>query len=366
MSNRTFPNLKRLAKHIRDVLGDKKCFLIFAYNGVGKTRLSCEFKDLGKKAVSGSGEPTADTLYYNAFTEDLFTWNNDLDDDTNRVLQLNKNSRFLEGTSELEMESRIRQFLDRYADFEFEIDYVEGYISFSREIELRGTITKVDNIKISRGEENIFIWCFFLAIAQLAIDNDPAYNWVKYIYIDDPISSLDDNNAVAVACQLVNLFQNSDMKVVISTHHALFFNVLYNEFGREGIEKRFLFKNSENGKYIIRNTGDTPFFHHVALLKELIKAVKTGKLYTYHFNVLRSILEKTASFHGFDRFSECIKKDPADLDGTIHARMVNLFSHGGYSILEPVEMVEDNKIAFKEILEGFMESYTFNSELFDG
>jgi len=29
---------------------------------------------------------------------------------------------------------------------------------------------KIQNIKISRGEENTFIWCFFLAIVQLAMD----------------------------------------------------------------------------------------------------------------------------------------------------------------------------------------------------
>ena len=27
-------------------------------------------------------------------------------------------------------------------------------------------------IKVSRGEENIFIWCFFLAIVELALDDD--------------------------------------------------------------------------------------------------------------------------------------------------------------------------------------------------
>jgi wobble nucleotide-excising tRNase len=47
-------------------------------------------------------------------------------------------------------------------------------------------------------EENIFVWSFFLAIAQLAIDNDENYAWVKTIYIDDPISSLDDNNVIIV------------------------------------------------------------------------------------------------------------------------------------------------------------------------
>ena len=40
-------------------------------------------------------------------------------------------------------------------------------------------------------------------------------------------------------------------------------------------------------------------------------------LYTYHFNVLRNILEKTAAFHGFDKFSDCIKQDVMDLEETV-------------------------------------------------
>jgi DUF1016 N-terminal domain len=40
---------------------------------------------------------------------------------------------------------------------------------------------------------------------------------------------------------------------------------------------------------------------------ELIQAAKSVKLYTYHFNMLRSILEKTAIFFGFNDFSACIQ-----------------------------------------------------------
>ena len=363
--NKTHPNLKRLAQYIRDVLGDKKCFLVFAHNGTGKTRLSSAFKDLGKKTDRATGEKSADTLYYNAFTEDLFTWNNDLDGDMDRRLKINKDSRFFSGLEGFAIEGRIRSLLDIYADFDFSISYDEGYITFSREVinAKKETVTE-DRIKISRGEENIFVWCFFLAVAQLTIDGEAAYSWVKYIYIDDPISSLDDNNVVAVACHLARLLKSSDIKTVISTHHALFFNVMYNELKSADVVKRFLHKNTETGRYITRDTGDTPFFHHVALLKQLKDAADSGKLYTYHFNVLRNILEKTAAFHGFDKFSACIKQDPSDLDGAIHLRMTNLLSHGGYSIFEPLEMVEDNKQIFKEILNGFMELYKFNEELF--
>ena len=69
----SFPNLHELARHLRDELETKKCVLLYAYNGIGKTRLSGAFKDLGKKGAQ------RDTLYFNAFTEDLFQWDNDLE-----------------------------------------------------------------------------------------------------------------------------------------------------------------------------------------------------------------------------------------------------------------------------------------------
>ncbi len=103
------------------------------------------------------------------------------------MLKINKDSRFFAGLSELEMDNRIRPLLNRYADFDFKIDTTEWEVSFSREVDTNSVATMVEDIKVSRSEENIFIWCFFLAIVQLALDGAEAYQWVEYIYIDDPI-----------------------------------------------------------------------------------------------------------------------------------------------------------------------------------
>ncbi len=370
MSTKQFASLKGLAKNIRDSLGTsdtpdtKNYFLLFAYNGTGKTRLSGEFKDLGKKKVSGSKETTRDTLYYNAFTEDLFTWYNDLYEDTDRRLLFNTGSRFFDGLRDLEMDTRIREFLRVHVDFDFTINYDKGYVNFSREVRTREGLETVSGIKISRGEENMFIWCFFLAIIQLVKLESLSYDWVKYIYIDDPVSSLDDNNVVAMACQLAELLKDCRTKTVISTHHALFFNVMHNELKKESTASRFLSFNKETGKYIVKNTGDTPFFHHIALIKELKRAADSGKIYTYHFNILRNVLEKTAAFHGFNHFSACIKREEDDLDGIIYARIINLLSHGNHSVFQPIEMVADNKALFRKALAGFLETYKFNDDLF--
>jgi len=362
VGNKEFDSVKEIAEYFRMLLEEKKYIVLFAYNGTGKTRLSVGFKSLGQHLDDETGGKTADTLYYNAFTEDLFYWDNDLENDTERLLKLNSNSRFFAGLKELEMESRIRPLLQRYVDFDFTIDYESSAISFFREVLINETSQQVENIKVSRGEENIFIWCFFLAIVQLVVDEVESYSWVKYIYVDDPISSLDDNNVIAVASHLAQLMSGNSVKVIVSSHHTLFFNVLCNEINKA--EQLFLQRNTANNSYMLKDTTKTPFFHHVALLKELKKASDSGALYTYHFNILRNILEKTASFHGFAHFSSCIRKGDEENE-PVYTRIVNLLSHGNYSLFEPREMVDENKQHFKDILNNFLEDYNFNKRLFE-
>src|SRR5688572_6476261 len=148
MSAIPFSDLNTLATHLRQELGNKKFILLYAYNGTGKTRLSTAFKDIGKQGDDG------DTLYFNAFTEDLFSWDNDLVNDRERVLKINKDSRFFAGLEEMEFDNRIRPLLDRYADFDFKIDTDNWEVNFSREVHNGDTLETVDDIKVSRGEEN--------------------------------------------------------------------------------------------------------------------------------------------------------------------------------------------------------------------
>ena len=86
-----FKTIDKIADKLRDVLNSSDNVLLYAYNGTGKTRLSMAFKNKGKKKNGG------DTLYFNAFTEDLFTWDNDLKNDENRTLKINELSNFFNG-----------------------------------------------------------------------------------------------------------------------------------------------------------------------------------------------------------------------------------------------------------------------------
>lgn len=377
---RTYQNLNKLVTRLRDDLNDMELVLLYAFNRTGKTRLSMEFKERGKAKNSGN----ADTLYFNAFTEDLFTWENDLkkpDKDAERRLDVNYHSEFFDGFAGLE--PKIDEYLSRYADFGFDFKYKEvqqGKESFSKPYFVEFTKDGHDNIKISRGEQCIFIWCVFMAICERVLVNHEAYKWVKYIYIDDPISSLDDNNAVAVTCDLARLIRraihrkNDDgtsnpVKVVVSSHHSLFFNVMCNEIARAKEDepkvkhkRYFLHRLDKEGKYSLRHTEDTPFFHHVASLAELQKAADpdTGTLYTYHFNALRSIMEKTSAFFGHADISFCLKALDNDENRALFNRALNLLSHGGYSIFEPTPMGEDNQKLFRQILTDFITRFQFD------
>ncbi len=364
-----FTNLDDVAIHLRDKLKKKKYMLLFAFNGIGKTRLCMAFKEAGKENAK------SDTLYFNAFTEDLFTWDNDLENNIHRRLLMNKNSQFIKDLSELDMENRIRPLLKNYANFDFYIQFDDKHkpdddkhkpdddywpIIFTREIIVGGNAQTIDHIKISRGEENLFIWCFFLAIVQRVIDEESIYDWVKFIYIDDPISSLDDNNAIAVAHHLSKFLKsNKNIKVVISTHHTLFFNVIVNEISNSKDKQCFLNRDRESGDYILKKEKP-PFFYHVAMLEKLHKDIGSGKLNNYHFNILRSIMDTTAIFHGFSSFSDCIN----EVDRPLYGRFLNILSHSDYHIFESKEMVPDNKKYLKDILENFEDNYKFNTKRF--
>lgn len=362
----------------------KKNLLIFAYNGTGKTRISMEFKSIGKK------KGKTDTLYFNAYTEDLFTWNNDLEGDEDRYLVMNRDSRFFDALEQFDMEPQIESYLLKYADFNFRFDENKTIVRFNKEVIVDRVSKNIKNIKISRGEEIVFIWCFFLTILQLAMDKEiDLYPDIKYIYIDDPISSLDDNNVVKLAVDLGDILKEpkkseeekrkekekietetkeekqtrlaeevkkveEELKVIISTHHSLFFNVLHNEFkGEKRTQNYFLSRIDNEERFQLKTTGDTPFFQQVAVVNELMMVSKTNEVFVHHFAMLRSILERTCAFFGLksNSFLDCL--DIADSDRDLYTRTINLYSHGNHSLYIPNSVKDEDKRVFKNVIHAY-------------
>ena len=163
-------SLKEIAQALHNT--DKKVQLIYAFNGVGKTRLSREFKELvsPKNHDGEADESKMKVLYYNAFTEDLFYWDNDLDADSKRKLKIQPNGFTDWILKEQGQERNIVTNFQRYTSNKLTPRFNEEYneISFSIEGGNEGTI---DNIKISRGEESCLIWCVFYSLLSQIVAN---------------------------------------------------------------------------------------------------------------------------------------------------------------------------------------------------
>ena len=395
MTNREFTisNLRRCFEP--DELGRfTNCALVFAYNGTGKTRLSYDFAHFNR-----TEDTPQHTLYYNAYTEDLFTWDNDLENNAERRLMINQDSSLIKGLKGYEFSEKLRNYLHVFTDIEFDFHYDEeneeipNYVTFSKKIKekvrLNGQWTEVEvdaeNIKISRGEERLFVWCFFRCILDLVIGDNDAYKNIEYIYIDDPMSSLDDNNVIAFGQQLYTVirdrlkFEKAEalrvglenvrrVKFVISSHHALFFHVMYH--GLSGDSKLgcyYLSRKKENDDLVLKYMrNDAPFYYNVAMMFELQKAIETDNLYTYHFTILRSVMEKIKEFFGHSSFKTIlrgIKYKDLELNedelSDFYSRVMNVLTHQG-SMFTPTLMNEDNKELARTIFEHIQRKYEFN------
>lgn len=333
---------------------DVKVQLIYAFNGTGKTRLSREFKELITHEVIVSedqeqSESRVKILYYNAFTEDLFYWKND-----QLKLQIQNNS-FTNWILEEEgQDQNIISNFQKYTNDKLTPHFKENNseIHFSFE---RGNDGHSENVKISKGEESCFIWSVFYTLLEQVIDvlniaeiderSTDKFNELKYVFIDDPVSSLDENHLIELAVDVARLIKSSrsNIKFVITTHNPLFYNVLHNEL-RDERYKKYLLKILDDGTFeLINQPNDSPFSYHLFLKSEIQKALETGQLSKYHFNFLRNILEKTSTFLGIRNWGELLpERTPGERDAYL-TRIINISSHSKNANEEIFDITESDK-----------------------
>ena len=371
--------LTELAQTLKEA--NKKVQLIYAFNGVGKTRLSREFKDL--VAPKTEGEETEEekplkVLYYNAFTEDLFYWDNDLDEDTNRKLIIHPNNFTDWIFKDQGQESNIITHFQHYTNDKLTPRFNEDYNNITFTID-GGNDDVIDNIKISRGEESCLIWCTFYCLIAQIIDilnivepenrETDKFNKLEYIFIDDPVSSLDENHLIELAVDIAELVKSnqSEVKFIITTHNPLFYNVLYNEFNNP--EKRYGYKVKHSAKYRLEkfddstyelhDSNDSPFSYHLLLLSELEKAIQTGNIKKYHYNFLRQILEKTSTFLGYEKWQELLYLIPDSSHEAYYNRLINKRSHAKDSGEETSHIDDSDKRVIGHLVQEIKNIYHF-------
>lgn len=368
-------SLDEIAKHLRD--SDKKVNLIYAFNGSGKTRLSKVFKNLiVPKENHGNEEELTrrKVLYFNAFTEDLFYWDNDLLNDTEPKLKIQPNSfiRWLikDQGDEGKVIGKFHHYCDEKLMPKFDIENNQITFSFAR-----GDDTPEENIKLSKGEESNFIWSIFhtlieQVVAELNI-SEPSerttneFDELKYIFIDDPVSSLDENHLIQLAVDLSELAKDSPdtIKFIITTHNPLFYNVLYNELGaKSGYILRKDENKNENERFDLdeKKGGSNKSFSYHLFLRNLLEEVESKDIKKYHFMLLRNLYEKTANFLGYSGWSNLLPND--DARQSYYTRIINFTSHSTLSNEIIAEPTDAEKKIVKYLLEHLINNYGFYIE----
>ena len=389
---------------------DKKVQLIYAFNGTGKTRLSREFKQLIACKNSGDEENVEQNqpalsrdkiLYYNALTEDLFYWDNDLEDDAGHKLKIQPNTFTDWILRDRGQDRNIIENFQRYTDEKLTPTFIEQdkliqkdgkrvttktfpEVVFSYD---RGT-ERSGSVKISKGEERNFIWSIFFTLLQevktILDEPDPTkrddnqFDGLEYVFIDDPVSSLDDNHLIELAVNLATLVKSSEsaLKFVITTHSPLFYNVLHNELSNPLYKKqpdgtyKPVYKPKKFKSYRLDKTtdgllqlqeqaSDSPFSYHLFLLSEIRAAIKKNEIRKYHFAFLRNLLEKMATFLGYKRWPDLLPKTEAGGPDPFANRILNLSSHSAHAGEEIAEIESRDKEKLGSLVQYLIKTYGF-------
>lgn len=370
--SKTLPEIAQQLKN-----ANKKVQLIYAFNGTGKTRLSREFKQLISPKEAGEEAQASDLadkkiLYYSAFTEDLFYWDNDLGQDAEPKLRIQPNAFTKWVLEEQGQDQSITGTFQHYTSDKLTPHFSPDFstVSFSFE---RGNNQQEPNVKISKGEESNFIWSVFnalleqliseLNIAEVGNRSTDVFNNLKYVFIDDPVSSLDENHLIELAVNLADLIKSSqsELKFIMTTHSPLFYNVLFNEFSNKAC---YLLERFDDGRFALTEKhGDSnkSFSYHLHLKQTIEQAITDNKVERYHFTLLRNLYEKSASFLGYPKWSELLPNDNNNRQLYL-SRIVNFTSHSTLSNEAVAEPSPQEKAMVKLLLDHLKNNYGFWQE----
>lgn len=358
-SEMMFNDVNALFVYIESLFSSqRKPILIYAFNGTGKTRLANLFYDINLR----DDESSPVCLNYGALFEDVFQWDNTVNE-----LHFTVQDEWLRRLFEDEgLENRIKEIYGRYHFSHFEPFFdVENQLVYFQMA--TGDDESNDHIKISRAEESLFIWSVYHAVLDLMVDTlsddienrtTDVFNNVKYIVIDDPVSSIDDTRIVSLAIDLVETvkqLKELDVKVIILTHHALFFNVVKNIM----LDKVSSWSLSSSYEGICRkDIKDSPFAYHLFAMTLIKQAIENNTIERYHFNLFRAILEKTANFLGYEQYKSLLTGENKDET----YRILNVYSHSRIADMESQDIPSDHKRLFADMFNDFLKSYNWKIE----
>ena len=352
--------VKETAQELKDI--KENIILIYALNSTGKTRLSVAYKDLTK--ANNNGKQSG--VYYNAYSEDLFVWNNDEENDNVNIRltvlpsSLSQFHSFLISNDEMIREKLVLY----YPKYDFRLNQHENPEDGIESITFFVDKENQTPIKISRGEERIFVWCFFLALFEV---DGWADQLNSHILIDDPVSSLDEYNIFITTRSILKLIKANYLKkekIIVSTHHIGLFSILAtwlkNDESKGGIgnlTKTVILKN-QSGELSFKGTNSDVFLYHLHLLQMLQESKNKKELYKYHMVLLRQVLENINSFLGSRKIGRILNFiGVEDVDRKVDE--INSLSHKEAFQYQFNEMSETEERLFIEVFDKLITTYNF-------
>ena len=335
--------------------------LLYAFNSVGKTRLSVAYKNATKEE-----DGTHTGIYYNAYSEDLFVWNNDIEHgetDIRLTILPSRLSRLHAELNELVIHAKLNPYRPSF-DFRFAMhsDAEKGIESISF-FPMGKQPGDVPAMKISRGEERVFVWCFFLAMMEV---EGWADRQSRHIFIDDPVSSLDDHNIFVTTSTLYDLIEKhcDERKIIIATHHVGLFSVLCSWLKKGEKSDRYRSKtkasilSGKHGEVSLETHKGDVFLYHLRVLQLLKQAQKKNDIQAHHFALLRQLLESVSSFLGVGRISYALERIGFE-DAEEIARIVNALAHKNVYYYESDLLAPDDLALFNKIYEKLNTQFAF-------
>ena len=245
---------------------------IYAFNGTGKTRISRSLVD----------EEDSKCLCFNSIFQDCFVWDNE-----NYILNIDDyigiskiikdeglDGRIIENFEYVYGENVVPQFNNDFNQITFNVKTKKGYDN---------------NVKISKAEETLFVWSVYYSFVETAIEqlrieriderSTHLFDDLKYVIIDDPVSSVDDSIIIKIAILIKELIlqcNNLNISFLITTHHILFFNSVNNLIKNIDSEiRRFRRYKLEMNNYEYNLCEDTKnlFGYHLFLKEKIEKEI---------------------------------------------------------------------------------------------
>ena len=351
-----YKDLDDVAKKIAESLNTKDV-LVYAFNATGKTRLSVLLDE------NDYDEDDIKSLSYNAIVEDYFSWDNE-----KFTFKIITGTWLFNFINDEGLDGDIIDVFNNFieADIKPEIDLTTG--------EMRFYVTDIDGIKkaikISKGEERLFQWSVFYSVLKRAIEllaekeedrSLKVFNQLKYVVIDDPISSLDDYKVYTLSMQILELIKSVHARKIsvsflLLTHHALFYNIIFNTLRNRGKDSAaFYFLNKIDEEYELKDVKNNQLaVSHIVMLKEIKRAIQSNNLRKKDFNKFRSVLEKTSIYLGFEKWQDLFEgyKETEAVQ-----KIINMNSHEKYVEMDTEFLTNEQIQILTSAFNYFVEEY---------